>query len=289
MPAKPISFRRKLLWALLALLIVVTAGAALTIGPLLFERNEYAHVTSIETRADYRDPQLMAAAWSLPIARLYRRGPYEFQDNPSFCGPASLANALRSTGRTLSQHQAIDGSRFEPWFGVLIGGMTIDELAELARERSGRRVTVIRAPTLAAFRAEMRRTNDPAYRTIVNFHRGPLFGRGHGHHSPILGYLARRDLVLVGDVNADYRPFLVSSERLWRATNIVDAATGRARGLIRIESDFQGDPIAAEQPDGRGRSKARPAAAPVVRPSSSASTPLTKSFRTPTLSSRGRT
>ena len=287
MPATPISFRRKLLWALLALLIIVIAGAALTIGPLLFERNDYARVTSIETRPDYREPQLMAAAWRLPVAQMYRRGPYEFQVNPSFCGPASLANALRSTGRNLSQHQAIDGSRFEPWFGILIGGMTIDDLAALARERSGERVTVIRAPTLAAFRAEMRRTNDPAYRTIVNFHRGPLFGRGHGHHSPILGYLAPRDLVLVGDVNADYRPFLVSSERLWRAANIVDAATGRPRGLIRI--DFQGDAIAVAQPGGRGRSKARPATAPVARPSSSASTPLTKSFRTPTLSSRGRT
>lgn len=236
MRAKPISIRRKLLWGTLALLLALAGVAAATIGPLLFERNAYAHIVSAERRADFRDPALLAAAWALPTARLYPRQSYELQDNPSFCGPASLANVLRSMGRDMSQHRAIDGSDYEPWFGILIGGMTIDELADLARERSGRQVAVIRSPSLAAFRAEMAQTNDPALRYIVNFHRGPIFGRGHGHHSPVLGYLADRDLVLVGDVNADYRPFLISSERLWRAANTIDSATGRARGLIRIDA-----------------------------------------------------
>lgn len=67
---------------------------------------------------------------------------------------------------------------------------------------------------------------------IVNFHRGPLFGRGHGHFSPVLGYLAERDLVLVGDVNADYKPYLVPVERLWRGVDTVDDATGKKRGLL---------------------------------------------------------
>lgn len=236
MAAKPASFRRKLLLALIAILVAIGAAAALTIGPLLLEPNRYAHVASIERRGDYRDPALLAAAWDLPVARLYRRRPYEFQNNQSYCGPASLANVLRSMGRPVTQRQAIDGSAFEPWFGVLVGGMTIEELATLTRERSGRRVAIVRAPSLAAFRAEIARTNDPARRYIVNFHRGPIFGRGHGHHSPLLGYLADRDLVLVGDVNADYRPFLVPTERLWRAATTIDSATGRARGLIRIDA-----------------------------------------------------
>lgn len=226
--------RRWLKWTLLGALAALVLAASLTIGPLLFAPNHYAHVVSIERRLDYRDPQLVDVAWSLPVARLYGRRAHEYQDNQSFCGPASLANALRSMGLRLSQHQAIDGSEFEPWFGILLGGMTIDELASLARERSGRVVSVVRSPTLVQFRAHMARANDPAFRYIVNFHRGPLFGRGHGHFSPILAYLPDRDLVLVGDVNADYRPFLVSSERLWRASNIVDSATGRPRGLIQI-------------------------------------------------------
>lgn len=234
---QPMPFRRKLLWSLLALVAILLAAAAVTIGPLLFERNAYAHVASVERRADYRDPQLMAAAWALPAARLYNRRAYEYQDNPSFCGPASLANVLHSLGRGGSQHRAIDSTRFEPWFGVLIGGMTIDDFAALARERTARPVTIVRHPTLAEFRALMRSANDPAFRYVANFHRGPLFGRGHGHFSPILGYLESRDLVLVGDVNADYRPFLVDSERLWRATNTIDSATGNWRGIVRIEAD----------------------------------------------------
>ncbi len=228
--------RRRLKWTLLGALAVLLLAVCFTIGPLLVEPNSYAHVTTIERRADYHDPRLIDAAWALPVARRYRRETYEFQDNPSFCGPASLANVLRSMGRNLSQHRAIDGSEFEPWFGILIGGMTIDELAALARDRTGRPVSIVRNPTLVQFRAELAQSNDPAFRYIVNFHRGPLFGRGHGHFSPILGYLADRDLVLVGDVNADYRPFLVHSETLWRAANTIDSATGRRRGLIRIDA-----------------------------------------------------
>jgi hypothetical protein len=78
------------------------------------------------------------------------------------------------------------------------------------------------------------RANDPARRYVVNFHRGPLFGRGHGHFSPILGYDLGHDLVFVGDVNREYRPFLVSSERLWNATNTLDSATGKNRGLLAV-------------------------------------------------------
>jgi hypothetical protein len=88
---------------------------------------------------------------------------------------------------------------------------------------------------LAEFRAAMISGNDPAKRLIVNFHRGPLFGRGAGHFSPILGYLPDRDLVFVGDVNGDYRPFLVDSERLWRAVTTLDGASGKARGLLIID------------------------------------------------------
>jgi hypothetical protein len=73
----------------------------------------------------------------------------------------------------------------------------------------------------------------------VNFHRGPLFGIGHGHFSPILGYLADKDLVFVGDVNHDYMPFVVSSARLFDAMNTVDSASGLKRGFLVIDADVQ--------------------------------------------------
>lgn len=229
-----ISVKRALLYAVLSLLAVLLLVGGVTIGPLLFERNEYAYVQSVEKRADFRDPKLMATGWQLPVARTFDRQGFEYQDNPSFCGPTSLANVLKSLGIEKSQHQVIDGSRYEPWFGILIGGMTLDELADLLRRQVPHEVSVVRDPSLAEFRQLMKSSNDPARRYVVNFHRGPIFGRGHGHFSPILGYLEDRDLVLVGDVNADYRPFLVSSEKLWRATDTVDAETRKKRGLILL-------------------------------------------------------
>lgn len=235
-PARRRSPWRHALHILLAVLLILLAIAAIRIGPYLFEPNRYEGVASIERRPDFRDPGLMASAWSLPVARSYRQGRFEYQANPSFCGPASVANLLRSTGRTASQKAVIAGTAYQPWFGVLIGGLTLDELARLVSLRTGRPVVIVRDPTLAAFRAAMRRANDPSLRMIVNFHRGPMFGRGHGHFSPVLGYLPDRDLVLVGDVNADYRPYLVPLDRLWRATDTIDAETGKERGLIVVRT-----------------------------------------------------
>lgn len=219
-------------FALAGLLAAFAILAAVIIGPLLLAPNDYEGVPSIEARQDYRDARLMTSAWQLPVARQYRAGGFEYQDNPSFCGPTSLANMLKSTGTATDQKKVIDGTELEPWFGILVGGLTIDELASLTRQRAGATVGIVRDPDLAQFRSWLRRSNDPRYRIIANFHRGPLFGRGHGHFSPILGYLEKEDLVLVGDVNRDYRPFLVSSERLWQATDTIDEETGKERGLI---------------------------------------------------------
>lgn len=199
--------------------------------------NAYDQVVSIEAQTDYRDATLMGRAWHLPVARAFDRAHYVYQDNQSFCGPASAANLLRSIGIEATQQGAIDGTKFDPWFGVLIGGMTIDDLAELLALKTDRSVEVLRDLSLAAFRKKLAAANDPAFRMIVNFHRGPLFGRGHGHFSPVLAYLDDQDLVLVGDVNADYKPFLVSAERLWRATDTIDDETGQERGLIIVHDD----------------------------------------------------
>lgn len=217
------------------MVVVLLAALAIRLAPLLLAPNDYAGTPSIEARADYRPAELMARAWALPAARAYRQSPWLYQPNQSFCGPTSLANVARSLGMaTMTPASAIDGSRYEPWFGILIGGMTLDQLADLARQRLGRPVTISRGAPLVEFRRLMATSNDPGQRIIANFHRGPLFGRGHGHFSPILGYLADRDLVLVGDVNAKFRPFLVATPRLWQAVNTLDADTNKPRGLIVV-------------------------------------------------------
>ena len=69
----------------------------------------------------------------------------------------------------------------------------------------------------------------------MNFNRGPLFAKSMGHHSPIAGYLADEDLVLVLDVNEKYGPWLARSERLLEAINTVDRATHKKRGLLLME------------------------------------------------------
>lgn len=233
-PQRSRAAQKRILLFIPALVLLLAAFAALRMAPYLVDGDEYAAVESIELRADFRDPALLEAAWKLPVAAVYRSKPFEYQTNPSFCGPASAANLLRSIGIDLSQDEVIDATKYDPWFGVLIGGMTLDEFADLVNLRTGRPPTIIRHATLAEFRLHLTRANDPKRRYVANFHRGPLFGRGHGHFSPILGYDAERDLVLVGDVNSEYRPFLVSSERLWDATSTLDPAAGKPRGLVVI-------------------------------------------------------
>src|SRR5215204_6508971 len=79
----------------------------------------------------------------------------------------------------------------------------------------------------------LRQANDPRHRYIINFSRAPIFGAGVGHHSPIGGYLENEDLVLVLDVNPDFKPWLVERTRLYGAMNTF--ADDQKRGLLLIE------------------------------------------------------
>jgi hypothetical protein len=114
-------------------------------------------------------------------------------------------------------------------------GLTLDQLADIARQKLGRNVTVLRDLDLAAFREQLSRANDPSRRYVINFSRGPLFGTGGGHHSPIAGYLDEDDLVLILDVNKKYGPWLIKSQRLYEAMNTVDTTAQKRRGLLLIE------------------------------------------------------
>ena len=119
--------------------------------------------------------------------------------------------------------------------GAVHCGLTLDELAEVARSKTTKTVTVVRDLDIDTFRVHLRRSNDPARRYLVNFHRGLLFGKGAGHHSPIGGYLEAEDLVLVLDVNESFGPWLVAAERLFRAVDSVDGSSGKKRGLLVFE------------------------------------------------------
>lgn len=189
-------------------------------------------VPSIKRDATYQDAALLERAWKMPVAASYRSG-LLFQSNGSFCGPTSLANVQRSLGNASASPDSVLSGTGECWTGVCWGGLSLDELADVARHATGRKVTVLRGLSLAQFREELRRVNDPQLRYVVNFQRAPLFAEGGGHHSPIAAYLQDEDLALVLDVNENFKPWLVKTERLFKAVDTAD--TGKKRGLLRIE------------------------------------------------------
>ena len=225
---------RKVLLSIAAVLALL-GGAAFVVPPLLFSDGvDYSKAVSIKTAVEYQDPALLEKAWALPVAQLYKPG-IDYQSNGSFCGPTSLVNVMRSLGTKAEQATVLEGTDTQTRMGMVVGGLTLDQLGEIVRKKLGKKVTVLRDLDLPAFRAQLMRANDPSVRLILNFNRGPIFGQGGGHHSPIAGYLAAEDLALVLDVNEKYKPWLVKSERLFEAMNTVDKGAGKKRGLIVIE------------------------------------------------------
>jgi hypothetical protein len=184
-------------------------------------------------RSVIREPLLLEKAWALPSAATYG-GELDSQTNGSTCGPASLANVFRSLHRSARDENAVLEGSGLCRFGFCFMGLTLDELAGLARREADVDVELLRDLDAEELRAHLRRSNDPANRYIVNFNRKPIFGAGGGHHSPIGGYLEDEDLVFVLDVNADFGPWLIERTRLHRAIDGVDSQSGQKRGLLWI-------------------------------------------------------
>jgi hypothetical protein len=225
--------RRHLLRAALAVVLLLAGYPIVVIGKYALFPPRY-DVTSIATTREYQDPALLERAWSLPVAASYQHR-VDFQKNGSVCGPTSAANTFRSLGDgPTTVDDVLAGTGTCP-FGFCWNGISLDELATLIRGKTRHRVTVLRGLTLDEFRAHMAQSNDPTRRYIVNFHRGLLFSKGGGHHSPIAGYLQDRDLVFVLDVSSTFGPWLVSTERLFEAVDSADSGAGKKRGLILLQ------------------------------------------------------
>ena len=73
------------------------------------------------------------------------------------------------------------------WTGACFMGLSLDELADIARQATGRQVTVLRDLSLDQLRTELRQSNDPRRRYIANFQRAPLFTQGSAGRATIRG------------------------------------------------------------------------------------------------------
>jgi hypothetical protein len=225
--------RKIVIWAAVAALLV--GGSAAILPAFLSEgRANTQNVVSIKGDNVYQDALLLKRAWQLPVAATYQAG-IEFQKNGSVCGPTSVANVLHSFDKPGNQESVLQGMNFTTVLGYLPEGLTLDQLADIARQKLQRKVTVLSDLDLPAFREQLHHVNDPNRRYIINFSRAPLFGTGGGHHSPIAGYLNAEDLVLILDVNKNYGPWLVKPERLFEAMNTIDSTSKKKRGLLLIE------------------------------------------------------
>ena len=171
-------------------------------------------------------------AWKLPAATSFKKD-VTWQSNPSMCGPASVANALRSLGEAAVSENAVLTGTGRCWSGFCFMGLTLDELAEITRSKTKRTVTVLQDLTADQFQRHLRLANEPGRRYIINFSRKEIFEAGAGHHSPVGGYLEAEDMVFVLDVNRDFRPWLVERARLFAAMDTLDGK--QKRGLLLIE------------------------------------------------------
>ena len=175
---------------------------------------------------------------------------FHTQAEPAFCGLGSLVVALNAL--------AIDPGRLWKgpwrWFSeelldccvshevVRRRGLDLDEVACLAR-CNGAAVDLFRAESsdLAAWRASLVAAAHGEGVVIASYDRAGLEQAGGGHFSPVGGYHAAKDLVLILDVaRFKYPPHWISAERLWQAMHAIDPATGRSRGWLALQRRAQG-------------------------------------------------
>jgi glutathione gamma-glutamylcysteinyltransferase len=168
---------------------------------------------------------------------------YQTQSDPAFCGLGSLVVALNAL--------SIDPGRLWKgpwrWFSeelldccvsldqVRASGVDLDTLACLAR-CNGATATLVRPADDDRFREVVARASaGPGDVVIAAYDRAALGQTGSGHFSPIGGYHAARDLVLVLDVaRFKYPPHWVPLSRLAAAIRTTDPSTGRPRGWLEL-------------------------------------------------------
>ncbi|KAF9214797.1 hypothetical protein BGZ59_002936 [Podila verticillata] len=171
---------------------------------------------------------------------------FNTQSDPAFCGVSSLSmvlNALeidprkqwRGVWRWYSDEQLDCCASIEE---MKLKGITFNQFACLARCHA--KVIVKRADrhSLEEFRRDVQMVSQSSdYQLVISFSRAALGQTGSGHFSPIGGYHAGEDKVLVLDTaRFKYPPFWATVAELWESLLPEDPETGLCRGYFVISA-----------------------------------------------------
>ncbi|GMH45993.1 hypothetical protein BSKO_13957 [Bryopsis sp. KO-2023] len=170
---------------------------------------------------------------------------FRTQDEPAFCGLASLAMVLNALsidpGRTWKgpwrwfSESLLDCCK--PLDRVKEEGIIFNQVACLAR-CNGAEALEMKSGTFSI--DEFRSTVLEVCRSgkehiVVSYSRKNFQQTGDGHFSPIGGYHEDRDLVLILDTaRFKYPPHWVSLPLLYEAMGAIDKSTGEPRGFMKL-------------------------------------------------------
>lgn len=170
------------------------------------------------------------------------------QSSPPYCALTTLAMMLNSLNIDPNQRwqggwrwfneDMLLGNCCKPRSEVDQDGMTMDEFAGIARCHGASvqctRASEVDVDTFRQHVIEAVSTPRPPL-MAVSFARAPLGQTGDGHFSPIAGYDAQSDHVLVLDVaRFKYPPWYAPLPLFFESMLPFDPATGRSRGYMHV-------------------------------------------------------
>ncbi|XP_024019168.1 glutathione gamma-glutamylcysteinyltransferase 3 isoform X2 [Morus notabilis] len=170
---------------------------------------------------------------------------YQTQSEPAYCGLATLSMVLNALSidpgrKWKGPWRWFDDSMLdccEPLEKIKTEGITFGKVACLAH-CNGAKVEPFRTDesTVDEFRTRVVSCSSlEDCHVISSYHRGVFKQTGTGHFSPIGGYHAGRDMVLILDVaRFKYPPHWVPLTLVWDAMNTIDESTGHRRGYMII-------------------------------------------------------
>jgi glutathione gamma-glutamylcysteinyltransferase len=177
-------------------------------------------------------------------------GQYHAQSEPTFCGVAVLCMVLNG----LSMDPARIWKTPWRWFSeemmsccypmeeIKKQGIDFDVFRSMAYCK-GADVSAFRHDerSLLQFRADIfEATSNPDKFIVVSYDRRVVKQTGTGHFSPIAGYHAEKDMLLLLDVaRFKYPPHWIPLPLLYSAMEPIDSVTGKSRGYFIIQKSDQ--------------------------------------------------